>query len=74
MRYYSEALNIDKNRVAIYGGSAGAGTSLWLAFHNDMADEYAEGPVLQESRRVSAAAAKSTRELMILNYGRMMSL
>ena len=29
--------NIDNSRVAAYGSSAGAGASLWLAFHNDIA-------------------------------------
>ncbi len=44
--------NVDKTRVAAYGGSAGAGTSLWLAFHDDLADPKSADPVLRESSRL----------------------
>ena len=46
----------DKTRVAASGGSAGACTSLWLAFHDDMADPAAADPVARESTRLVAAA------------------
>ncbi len=49
--------NIDKTRVALTGGSAGACTSMWLLFHDDLADPDATDPVLRESTRVIAAAA-----------------
>ncbi|HEY2414290.1 MAG TPA: alpha/beta hydrolase [Pirellulaceae bacterium] len=49
--------NIDKPRIAAYGGSAGAGTSLWLAFHDDLADPNNADPVLRESSRIVAAGA-----------------
>ncbi len=42
-------------RVVCTGGSAGAGISLWLAFHDDLADPKAEDPVLRESTRISGA-------------------
>lgn len=51
--------NVDKSRVASYGGSAGAGTSLWLAFHDDLADPKSDDPVLRESTRLSCAGANS---------------
>ncbi len=51
--------NVDKTRVASYGGSAGAGTSLWLAFHPDLADPSSADPVLRESSRLTAAGALS---------------
>lgn len=44
--------NIDKTRVAAYGGSAGAGTSMWIAFHDDLADPASSDPVLRESTRL----------------------
>jgi len=53
--------NIDKTRLASYGGSAGAGTSLWLAFHDDMADPTDPDPVLRESTRLVCAGANSTQ-------------
>ncbi len=50
--------NIDKQRVAASGTSAGACTSLWLAFHNDMADPQSADPVARESTRLRCAAVK----------------
>ena len=45
---HSPEFNLDKARVAAMGGSAGAGTSLWLAFHDDLADPASPDPVLRE--------------------------
>ncbi len=41
--------NIDKQRIGASGGSAGACSSLWLAFHPDMADPKSGDPVARES-------------------------
>ncbi len=57
LRSKSAEWNIDKTRVASYGGSAGAGTSLWLAFHDDMADPQNADPVLRESTRLTCAGS-----------------
>ena len=43
--------NIDKSRIAATGGSAGACSSLWLAFHDDMAQPDSTDPVARESTR-----------------------
>ncbi len=48
--------NIDKSRIAASGGSAGACSSLWLAFHPDMADPKSDDPVARESTRLLCAA------------------
>lgn len=48
--------NIDKDRIALTGGSAGACTSMWILLHDDLADPNAEDPVQKESTRVTAAA------------------
>ncbi len=50
--------NIDKERIAASGSSAGACTSLWLAFHPDMADPQSaqDDPVTKESTRLWCAA------------------
>src|SRR5262245_52031749 len=53
-RSKAQEWNIDKTRVAASGGSAGAGTSLWIGFHDDMADPKHADPVLRESTRLSA--------------------
>ena len=51
--------NIDKARIGATGGSAGACTSLWLAFHDDMADPKSSDPIARESTRLWCAAVKS---------------
>ena len=48
--------NIDKQRIGASGGSAGACSSLWLAFHPDLADPKSDDPVARESTRLFCAA------------------
>lgn len=48
--------DIDADRIALTGGSAGACTSMWILLHDDLADPTSEDPVLRESTRVTAAA------------------
>lgn len=61
IRFHSEKYNIDKTKVACSGGSAGAGTSLWLAFSEDMAESENPDPVLRESTRLTCAGAFATQ-------------
>jgi acetyl esterase len=61
VRSRAKEYNIDPRRIASYGGSAGAGTSLWLAFHDDLADPTSRDPVLRESSRIVAAGAINTQ-------------
>lgn len=53
--------NIDKNKIILAGNSAGAGTSLWIAFNNDFANSNSNDPVLKESSRVLAVVARETQ-------------
>lgn len=48
--------NLDKARIGATGGSAGACSSLWLAFHSDMANRNSSDPVARESTRLWCAA------------------
>jgi hypothetical protein len=48
--------NLDATRLAATGGSAGAGISLWLGFHDDLADPDNEDPVLRQSTRLTCMA------------------
>jgi acetyl esterase/lipase len=48
--------NLDKTKIGLAGGSAGACTSLWLAFHDDLADPNSADPIARESTRVTCAA------------------
>ena len=47
--------NFRKDRFAASGGSAGACTSFWLNYHDDLADPKSADPVLRESTRLCAA-------------------
>jgi len=61
IRYHAEKYNIDKTKIACTGGSAGAGTALWLAFSDDMADMQSSDPILRESTRLTCAGAFATQ-------------
>ncbi len=61
MRYYYESLKLEAENVALYGFSSGAGASLWLGTHDDMADPGNADPVLRESTRVKAVGALITQ-------------
>lgn len=53
--------NIDKKRIGATGGSAGGCSSLWLAFHDDMADPKSADPVARESTRLHCAAVNGAQ-------------
>jgi acetyl esterase/lipase len=48
--------NIDPRRIGASGGSAGACSSLYLAFHDDLADPQSPDPVARQSTRLRCAA------------------
>jgi acetyl esterase/lipase len=47
--------NFDKARICGCGGSAGGFNTLWLAFHDDMADPKSADPIAHESTRLTCA-------------------
>ncbi len=53
--------NLDKQRIGATGGSAGACSSLWLAFHDDMADAKSADPIARESTRLWCAAVQGAQ-------------
>ncbi|MBM4072784.1 MAG: alpha/beta hydrolase [Planctomycetes bacterium] len=53
--------NIDKKRVGATGGSAGGASTLWLAFHDDLADPKSSDPVARESTRLYCAAVEGAQ-------------
>lgn len=61
IRYIHQELNIDRNRIVLFGSSAGASTALWLATNDDFRDTTNVDPVLQESTRVSGIALRATQ-------------
>lgn len=52
---------LDKERIGAAGGSAGACSSLWLAFHDDLADPSSADPVARESSRLWCAAVNGAQ-------------
>jgi len=52
LRHNAEKYNLDPKLVASTGGSAGAGTSLWLAFHDDLTEPKSDDPIARESTRL----------------------
>ncbi len=56
VRSKAKEWGIDPSRIGASGGSAGACSSLWLAFHDDMADATSGDPVARESTRLFCAA------------------
>lgn len=59
IRFNAREYNIDPTRIGASGSSAGACTSLWIAFHDEMADPENSDPVLRMSTRLSCAAITS---------------
>lgn len=53
IRHNAKEWNLDPKRVAATGNSAGAGISLWLGFHDDLADPKSDDPVLRQSSRLT---------------------
>ncbi|HEV8591834.1 MAG TPA: alpha/beta hydrolase, partial [Pyrinomonadaceae bacterium] len=60
-RYNAKEWNLDKTKVSAIGSSAGALTSLWIGFHDDLADPKSSDPVLRESTRLSSVAVWSAQ-------------
>lgn len=52
---------IDPARIAATGGSAGGGISMWLAFHDDLADPQSSDPVARQSTRLTCVGAFNTQ-------------
>lgn len=72
LRHSAASYNIDPARIGASGVSSGGGISLWLAFHEDMADPASQDPIARQSTRISAAVVNGTqttydpREIMAL--------
>lgn len=54
LRSKAREWNLDPKRVACYGGSAGAGISMWIGFHEDLADPQSDDPVARQTTRIQA--------------------
>ena len=61
IRSKAKEWNVDPDRIGATGSSAGACTSLWLAFHKDLADPRSDDPVARESSRLTCAAVSGAQ-------------
>ncbi len=61
LRHQSGVWGLDKKRFAAWGGSAGAGSSLWLGSRDDLAAPEDPDPVRRESSRVQAVVLTATQ-------------
>lgn len=61
IRSKAKEWNINPMRIGATGGSAGACTSLWLAFHDDLADPKSKDPIARESSRLICAAVSGAQ-------------
>jgi hypothetical protein len=68
IRSRASDFNIDKSKIILAGNSAGAGTSLWIAFNNDFANATSSDPVLRESSRVKGVVARETQASYNIEY------
>ena len=56
MRSKAKEWNIDKSRVAAFGGSAGAQICMWLSYSDEMAKPKSKDPIERESTRLTCVA------------------
>ncbi len=68
IRSKAEDWSIDKNRIAAYGGSAGAQMVAYLAWHYDFANTESDDPIARESSRLSAVAPLSGQSTMDFDW------
>ena len=61
LRHNAKEWNLDPNRFGATGGSAGAGISLWIGFHDDMADASSADPIARQSTRLTAMAVSGAQ-------------
>lgn len=57
IRSKADEWKIDKDRVAAFGGSAGAQVCMWLAFSSDMANPESDNPIERESTRLTCVTS-----------------
>lgn len=64
LRLHAQEYGINPTRIACTGGSAGACMSMWLAFHDDLADPDNEDPLRRQSTRVIAIAPNAGQPIL----------
>lgn len=65
LRSKADEWNIDSERIAAAGHSAGSCTALWLAVHDDLADADSPDPVLRQSTRLCGVVANAAQTFIV---------
>ena len=68
MRSKSKEWNLDKSRVAAFGGSAGAQICMWLAYSDDMAKPKSKDRIERESTRLTCVATTGGQTTLDVNF------
>ncbi len=66
IKYKASEWNVDKERIIVFGSSAGGGIALFVGFYDDLADPDAKDKVLRESSRVYAIGHMSSQPTYII--------
>lgn len=74
LRSKAKEWNLDPKRFGATGGSAGGGISLWLAFHDDLADPQSDDPIARESTRLTCVAVSAAQSSYDPRFGRKIGL
>ncbi|XEC94924.1 alpha/beta hydrolase [Paenibacillus tarimensis] len=61
LRYHSATWNINPEKVAVAGNSAGGHIAFWLAFHRDLANLASEDPIERQSTRIAAVGGEDAQ-------------
>ena len=70
IRYQAESWGINKDKIGVWGGSAGAQISMWLGFSDEMANVNSKNPFERESTRVTCVATKGGQTTMESDFWR----
>lgn len=64
LRSKADEWNLDKDRIAATGGSAGACSALWIAYHDDLAAPDSKDPIARESTRLACVAVSRVQSTL----------
>jgi acetyl esterase/lipase len=67
LRSKAKTWNFDKKKIGAWGGSAGAQLSMYLGFHDEMADRESEDRVARQSTRLACVATRGGQATMDLD-------
>jgi len=61
IRFRAGKLKVDADRIAMGGSSAGGGITLWVGYHDDLADPSSDDLIARESTRLRCMACHNTQ-------------